>query len=183
MTDRGIVFGLSYLWIDYYIVHLLKSAVMKPKSKINKAFRRLRVKTPILVDQTQMDQHIIDTVLKTLYNNSDKDTLSLENEIYKPYKIRLPLREAERLWNIMTSTGLISPVIGFGNAGRVELTRSGYQLMSQFGSYKDYLASLNNHQPQTVILPIQIDSDNSDDENNEHTELKNLEKKRAKKED
>ncbi len=150
------------------------------KNKAHKALRRLKVKSPVILDRSEADKKIIDAVLKTLYHNADKDTLNLENDIYRPLRIKMPLREAERLWNVMTSTGLISPVIGFGNAGRIELTRSGYQLMSQYGSYADYLASQNNHQPQTVILPIQIEGDNGvDADGEEEHPLKSGEKKRA----
>lgn len=131
------------------------------QSKSQKALRRLKVQPVIPVDQPELDKHVIDQVLRTLYNNSDKITLNLETEIYQPLNIRLPFKETERLWETMLSTGFITPVIGFGNSGKVELTRAGYQLMAQFGGYKEYINSQSNHGPQTVILPIQIEGDDS----------------------
>ena len=64
----------------------------------------------------------------------------------------------------MISSGWVTPVIGFGNAGKVELTKTGYQLMSQFGGYSEYLtaAAAANQQPQTIILPIQIQDDHEE---------------------
>lgn len=132
------------------------------KARNRKALRLIKSKGIETVDQGEYDRNVIDHVIKTLYNNSDKVSLHLESEIYKPSNISLPFKESERLWAIMLSSGLVTPAIGFGNAGRVELTKTGYQLMAQYGGYKEYLASLaNGQQPQTVILPIQIEG--SDD--------------------
>lgn len=127
-------------------------------SKNKKNFRRLKVKQPIVIDRAEMDKIVFDVVLKTLYNNADKDILNLETEIYAPANIKLPHKESERLWEVMTSSGFVSPVVGFGNSGKVELTRNGYQLMAQYGGYSEYLASVQNsaQQPQTIILPIQV---------------------------
>jgi hypothetical protein len=157
---------------------------MKPvrDDKNHKAVRRLQVKKPIPLNQSEHDKRIIDLVLKRLYNCTDKNPLNLEADIYKPLKIKLEPRDVKRIWGIMNSTGLINPVIGFGNAGKVELTRSGYQLMSQFGSYKDYLNSLNNQQPQTVILPIQLESEIAGDANTDSiSENETTKRKSAKK--
>lgn len=151
------------------------------RNKNQNALRRLQVKKAIPLSQSDEDKRIIDLTLKTLYNDAHKGMLHLEAEIYKPLKIKLSYKEANRLWHIMTSTGLIAPVIGFGNAGKIELTRTGYQLMSQFGSYKDYIASLNNNQPQTVILPIQIEGDDNSQEAEPLTGEKTPAKQRAKK--
>jgi len=132
------------------------------KARNRKALRLIKSKGSEPIDQSEYDKNVIDHVIKTLYNNSDKVSLHLDAEIYKPSNISLPFKESERLWAIMLGSGLISPAIGFGNAGRVELTKTGYQLMSQYGGYKEYLASVaNGQQPQTVILPIQIEG--SDD--------------------
>lgn len=130
----------------------------KPKKTLTK----FKVKpTVVTLSRSEMDKKVFDIVLKTLYNNADKDVLHLEHEIYAPANINLPHKEAERLWEVMTSSGLVTPVIGFGNAGKVELTNNGYQLMSQYGSYLDYLATIanSNQQPQTIILPIQVQTE------------------------
>lgn len=135
------------------------------KNRNRKGLRMLKGKAPVIVDQNEQDKQILDQVIKTLYNNSDKATLHLDTDIYKPLGINLPSKEYERLWEVMLSTGLVSPVIGFGNAGKVELSHAGYQLMTQFGSYNNYVVSLqSNHGPQTVILPIQIEGDQQEAE-------------------
>src|SRR5690606_13177217 len=91
------------------------------------------------------------------FDNTVKNTLHLENEIYAPSNIKLPAEDAERIWEIMISSGLVTSVIGFGNSGRIELTRAGYQLMAQYGGYSQYLAMVNQPlPPQTIILPIQV---------------------------
>jgi hypothetical protein len=139
----------------------------KPK----KALTKLKVKpATITLSRSEMDKRVFDIVLKTLYNNADKDVLHLEQEIYAPANISLPHKEAERLWEVMTSSGLVTPVIGFGNAGKVELTSNGYQLMSQYGSYLDYLATMasNNQQPQTIILPIQMPAEEEEPQQEVH---------------
>lgn len=118
----------------------------------------MKVSASPVIDRNILDKAVIDTVLKVLYNNADKDALHLENEIYKPNRITLPKKEAERLWAVMIASGWVSPVIGFGNAGKLELTREGYQLMAQYGGYAEYLNAINNsQQQQTLILPFQVE--------------------------
>ncbi len=132
------------------------------RNKNRNALKRLKVPaaTANAPQNSVVDADVIDVVLNTLYRNADKDILNLENDIYKPANIQLPHKEAERLWEVMISTGWITPTIGFGNSGKVGLSRAGYQLLAQFGSYKAYLASLQqNNQPQTIIMPFQLDND------------------------
>ena len=104
-------------------------------------------KQPLLVlpDHRDIDRRLFDIVLASLYENADKDTLHMENEILKPLNISLPANEADRIWEVMVSSGLVSPVVGFGNAGKLELTKAGYQLLSQYGTYSQYLQWLNEH--------------------------------------
>jgi len=116
-----------------------------------------------IVDRNEIDIAIIDIVLKALYHNSHIDTLHIENDIYKNANINIPMVEAERLWEVMLSSGLVNPVAGFGNAGKLKLSRTGYQLMAQFGGYKDYMESLKNPQvPQIIIETPGIDNEESD---------------------
>lgn len=125
--------------------------------KNKKAVDRLHTREASLVEHKQIDQQVFDVVLKKLFDNTIKNTLHLENEIYAPSNIKLPAEDAERIWEIMISTGWVAPVIGFGNSGKVELTRAGYQLMAQYGGYTQYLATVNQPPPpQTIILPIQV---------------------------
>ncbi len=127
-------------------------------NKNQRIVKRMKVSASPVIDRNILDKAVIDTVLKVLYNNADKDALHLENEIYKPNRITLPKKEAERLWAVMIASGWVSPVIGFGNAGKLELTREGYQLMAQYGGYAEYLNAINNsQQQQTLILPFQVE--------------------------
>lgn len=115
---------------------------MAEKKGPKRSVKKQEVQPTTIVDRSEVDKHVIDLVLRTLYNNADIDVLHLENDIYKPAKVEIPHKEAERLWEVMTSTGLIKPVVGYGNSGKIELTRSGYQLMAQFGGYIAYVDSL-----------------------------------------
>ncbi len=130
--------------------------------KNRKTLQRLKVKQVLLTDTKKEDEHIIDVVLKTLYSNSDKNAMHLEEDIYKPSNIRIPAKESERLWEVLISSGLIKPIVGFGNSGKVALSNSGYQLMAAYGGYHEYLKALqeNNSNNQTFILPFQVQEDN-----------------------
>lgn len=126
----------------------------KEKSVRKKTVKKVNVKPVTIVDRSEFDRHVIDLVLRTLYNNADKDVLHLEEEIYKPANVQIPLKESERLWEIMLGTGLVNPIIGFGNSGKLELSRTGYQLMAQYGGYLQYMDALTNQAvPQQIELP------------------------------
>ncbi|MCD6063545.1 MAG: hypothetical protein K0R82_1456 [Flavipsychrobacter sp.] len=130
--------------------------------KNQQALQRMKIRPVEVIDRTAADKNIFDIVLKHLYNNADA-ALHLENQIYAPNNVRLNNKESERLWEVMISSGWVTPVIGFGNAGKVELTKTGYQLMSQFGGYSEYLTAVQaTQQPQTIILPIQIQDDDNE---------------------
>jgi len=134
-------------------------------NKGKKAVVRMHTREAGIIDHKEADQRIFDTILKKLYDNTAKNMLHLENEIYAPSNITLKPEDAERIWEVMISTGWVTPVIGFGNSGKVELTRAGYQLMAQYGGYSQYLASVNQPaQPQTIILPIQVQEEPQPDE-------------------
>lgn len=116
-------------------------------SKVKKA----KIK-PAVVDRNEIDIAIIDIVLKALYHNSHIDTLHIENDIYKNANINIPYVEAERLWEVLINSGLANPVAGFGNAGKMKLSRTGYQLMAQYGGYREYMDVLKNSQQQQQII-------------------------------
>lgn len=133
-------------------------------SKNHKVIRKMRVKPSHIIDTQESDKHVLDIVLKTLYSNADIDAMQLEEQIYKPNNIALGKKEAERMWEVLVSSGWISPVVGFGNSGKVSLTREGYKLMAQFGSYIKYIEALNTPQaPSTVILPLQVQEEQDPD--------------------
>lgn len=114
--------------------------------------------------RSQMDKSLFDVVLKTLYVNS-KSELDLEKEIFAAANLKVPHTESERIWNVLMSSGLVSAAVGFGKAGKVELTKQGYQLMAQFGSYKQYLESVEASQkPQTIIMPFSVSDEDEGQE-------------------
>lgn len=123
----------------------MKESRMKSRhhNRVNKV-KKANVKPVTIVDRNEVDIAIIDIVLKSLYHNSHIDTLHIEDDIYKKSNIDIPYVEAERLWEVMLNSGLVNPVAGFGNAGKLKLSRTGYQLMAQFGGYAEYMASLKN---------------------------------------
>ncbi len=83
---------------------------------------------------------LIDVSLRELYNNGDKRDLDFVHDILKPNKIMIPERQPmESFWDIITNTGLMQAVIGFGKHGRLTLTQEGYQLMNKYGSYGNFL--------------------------------------------
>ncbi|GEM_PF-1301175 len=83
---------------------------------------------------------LIDVSLRELYNNGDKRDLDFVHDILEPNKIMIPEGQAlESFWDIITNTGLMQAVIGFGKHGRLTLTQEGYQLMNQYGSYGNFL--------------------------------------------
>lgn len=94
---------------------------------------------PVSFTREQADTFIFDVVMKELYENSDVNVLDLQKDILDKYKIRLSHKEYERIWEVLTTSLWISPSIGFGRAGKVELTTVGYQLLARYGSYSQYI--------------------------------------------
>lgn len=130
-----------------------------------------RIPPPNMQDRKQQDIHIIDTALKSLYNDGDKITRSLQDDILKPNQIRMTEKDTGRIWDIMINTGLVNAVIGFGNSGKLALSNEGYQLMSQFGSYGAFLEERDkqNHQGQNMMFPQFIieQADDKEEKNEE----------------
>lgn len=115
---------------------------------------RNRNSLPVFPDKHAQDTYIIDTTLAELYNEGDKVAKSLDKDILKQHRIRISEQEYERIWEILTSTGLVNAVIGFGNNGKLNLTNEGYQLMRQFGSYSAFLTEREKSQQQPgIVMP------------------------------
>lgn len=111
----------------------------------------------IMVNRMDMDRQVFDLVLKMLYENADKNVLDLEKEIFQPFNVHFPQKENERIWDVLISSGLVNPVVGFGNAGKLELSKAGFQLMTQYGSYTQYLANMQTQQqPQMPTIVLQL---------------------------
>jgi hypothetical protein len=135
--------------------------------------QRLRNRTAPMPAQREQDIKVIDTTVKALYNEGDRMPLDFKNEILNKHKINLSDKYVERIWDILLSTGLVSPVIGFGNAGKLSLTNDGYQLMNKFGSYSAFLEAVNQEQMQQrqgFQLPqFIIQADDAGDEQEDQT--------------
>lgn len=134
-------------------------------------------------DRKQQDVYIIDAALKALYNDGDKVTRSLQEDVLNPNKIRISEKDAGRIWDIMINTGLVHSLIGFGNSGKLSLTNEGYQLMSQFGSYSAFLEERDKQQqqqgqnmmfPQFIIEP----ADDKEEKDKEEGEQKAVGKRK-----
>jgi hypothetical protein len=126
-------------------------------NKGHNVIRKMKVMPAQIIDIAEKDKIVIDTVLRTLYNNADIDALQIEDQIYKANNISLNKKDSERLWEVLIGSGLVSPVVGFKNAGKISLTKEGYKLMAQFGSYLKFLEAANAPQtPSTIILPLQV---------------------------
>ena len=126
------------------------------KNKVVKRFRN-RQSAQASIGQKDLDMALIDLVLKKLYNNGDKQTASLTDDVLKPNNINYTESGSDRLWDILISTGLVSPIVGFGRSGRLALTNDGYQLMNAFGSYSNFITQREKQaQAQTnpgVVAP------------------------------
>jgi len=108
-----------------------------------------------MIDKKQQDIALIDVALVALYNDGDKVTRSLNEDILRPNKIKISEKDFGRIWDIMVNTGLVNPVIGFGNGDKLNLTTDGYQLMVQFGSYRAFLEekARQAQQGQNMMFP------------------------------
>jgi len=134
-------------------------------NKGRKALQRMKDHIVDIPNHNDQDKTIFDLVLKSLYENAHKTSLHLEGEIFSPHNVKLNRKDADRIWNIITGSGWVVPSVGFGNAGKLELTKAGYQFMIQFGSYKQYLDTVESQlkQQQTIVVPISIQEDSAMD--------------------
>jgi hypothetical protein len=127
----------------------------KPVEKSAAHVRRFRSLTRAIRLKNEFDKDIFDLVLKALYNAADKNALDFEKEILGRHRIQVSFKETRRLWNVLNNSGWVSPVIGFGNAGKLMLTKPGYLLMEQYGGYREYLDAMNSDpDSQTIIMPL-----------------------------
>ena len=134
---------------------------MKKQIRINrsKKIRKITLAPASPAERLELDKNVIDLALRMLFENADKNAIDLHKDVLEKARIVLPKKELQRIWDVLTSSGWVSPTIGFGKAGKLELTKAGFQMMSQFGGYTQYLASIQNNQPQTIILPLQIEGE------------------------
>lgn len=125
-------------------------------SKKQKAQDAISKKYPELThNHLVTDRNIFDLVLKMLFENSDKNALSLEKEIFEPFKIKMSRKEQERVWDVLINSGFVNPIVGFGNAGKIGLSQTGYQIMTQYGTYSNFIeSSQQGRQQQPIVLQL-----------------------------
>lgn len=93
---------------------------------------------------------LLDLIFGELFAHMDADGLSLENDILVPHGARPTPSDAEKLWEVIHATGFAARKIGFGREGRLELNQAGIQMMTRFGSYRNFLASGNAGREVTI---------------------------------
>jgi len=125
-------------------------------SKKEKAQAAITKRHPELMhNHLATDRNIFDLVLKMLFENSDKNALNLEKEILAPFEIKMTRKEQERVWDVLINSGLVNPIVGFGNAGKIGLSQSGYQIMTQYGTYSNFVeSSQQGRQQQPIVLQL-----------------------------
>ncbi|MCB0698947.1 MAG: hypothetical protein H6551_12155 [Chitinophagales bacterium] len=133
--------------------------------------KKAKIKS-VAIDRNEIDKQIIDLVLKTLYYNSHIDVLHMEDDIFKAANLKLPYVESERIWEVLLNSGLVNPVAGFGMAGKLELSRTGYQLMAQYGGYMEYMDALTkSNNPTQIVIEQESDcAELGDEEKSGHEE-------------
>lgn len=125
---------------------------------------------PVQFSPKDIEAILIDVSLRELYNNGDRRDLDFVKEILTPNNISVSEGKAlESFWDIITNSGLMKAVIGFGKNGKLTLTNDGYNLMNQFGSYMNYLNKMKAAGKGPVIgdepqqdHPNQLQADDSD---------------------
>lgn len=119
----------------------------------------------IQLTQKDISNILIDMSMRALYNDGDKRELRLVEDILTPNSIQFnDEKSLESYWDIITNSGFIKPSIGFGNNGKVSLSKSGFDLMNQFGGYMNFLQSQNNPQGKMNIPQPPMPSDTEEEE-------------------
>lgn len=109
---------------------------------------------PIQLTHKDISNILIDISMKELYNEGDKRELRLVEDILTPNKIQFSNEQSlESYWDIITNSGFVKPSIGFGNNGKVSLSKAGFDLMNQFGSYMDFLRAQDPTRGSAVPNP------------------------------
>lgn len=89
------------------------------------------------------DNDVIDLVTKFLFYDTSKE-YDLEKDILKVSKLKYTPSDLHRIWKLLLETNMVEQSIGFGKAGKIELSSNGLLIMNKYGSYLDYI----NHQTQ-----------------------------------
>lgn len=111
------------------------------QEQVAKRFRQRnqREKNDVVQFVEITDETIVDLVLRFLFNQGNKRTASLADDILAPLNIQFTENGFDRIWDVLVGTNLVSPVIGFGRSGKLSITHEGLQIMTQFGSYANFI--------------------------------------------
>lgn len=109
-----------------------------------------RKKSEVIQHVALQDEVIMDLVLQRLFNHGNKQTASLVEDIFVPLNIEFTDAAFNRIWDVLVATNLMAPVIGFGKQGRLSITKEGFQLMNQFGSYANFIQLRDAAQQQQL---------------------------------
>lgn len=96
------------------------------------------------------DIELINATMNAVYNNGDKQVIDLKADVLTKCGCNYNDTMTNRLWDILDSTNLVSPVVGFGNMNKLSITADGYNLMSKYGSYKNFLDQQNAAQAKAA---------------------------------
>lgn len=117
--------------------------------KSNNAIKRLRVRNACMPPNRKQDIDLIDATLNAAYNNGDKRVIDLKTDVLDKCDCNYNDTMTNRLWDILDSTNLLSPVVGFGNRNKLSITVDGYNMMSKYGGYKNFLSHLQKQSEPT----------------------------------
>ena len=135
---------------------IIKSKASKNTQASNIPATETAANTPLteaqaLAQKQQIQAFVMDMSLKALYNNGNRQDLKFVEEILTPNNVRIDdAASLEILWDIITNTPFIKAKIGFKNDGSVSITNTGYDLMSQYGSYMNYMKAVQDAKNQQM---------------------------------
>jgi hypothetical protein len=87
------------------------------------------------------EDDLIDFIFGALYANLDVNELHLQKEIIEPSGIQLTEAQLEHIRELLLSTGLVNPAIGFGKQGKIYLNQTGITVIKQYKLYSAYVAA------------------------------------------
>lgn len=104
------------------------------------------------------DNDVIDLVTKFLFYDTSKE-YDLENDILKPSKLKYTASDLNRIWKLLLETNMVEQAIGFGRAGKIQLSANGLLIMNKFGSYLDYLDHQTQAPGEVTVLEVTPESE------------------------
>lgn len=83
------------------------------------------------------DNDVIDFVTKVLFSDTSRE-FSLTDDILSMSKLKYTPQDEDRIWKLLLNTRMVEQSIGFGKAGKIQLSTEGMLVMNKFGSYMEY---------------------------------------------